>query len=51
MNFDFVVSEPPDGAYGTMQADGSWNGMVKELIEDVRDLHTLFVLAQIMLFC
>ena len=35
MGFDFELYEPPDGAYGTMQNDGSWNGMVNELIQDV----------------
>ena len=44
MNFNFVVFEPPDGMYGTMQVDGSWNGMVKELIEDVSILPTAGVL-------
>ena len=27
--------EPKDGVYGALQEDGSWNGMVKELIDDV----------------
>ena len=35
MGFDFELYEPPDGAYGTMQNDGSWDGMVNELIMDV----------------
>ena len=33
--FEFSLVEPPDKAYGTMQADGSWDGMVRELIDDV----------------
>ena len=35
MHFDYKIYEPEDGAYGTMQEDGSWNGMVNELIQDV----------------
>ena len=35
MNFEFELREPQDGAYGTMQIDGSWNGMIRELIDDV----------------
>ncbi len=33
--FDFVLVEPPDEKYGSMAEDGSWDGMIKELIEDV----------------
>ena len=35
MSFEFTLMEPVDGAYGTMQPDGSWNGMIRELIDDV----------------
>ena len=27
--------EPPDGSYGSMKDDGSWDGMIKMLIDDV----------------
>ena len=27
--------EPPDDAYGTMQSDGTWNGIVNEILQDV----------------
>ena len=35
MDFEFVLSEPLDGAYGIMKEDGSWNGLVYELMSDV----------------
>lgn len=35
MQFEFQLLEPPDGSYGTMQDNGSWNGMINELIQDV----------------
>ena len=39
MNFEFTLYEPDDLSYGTMQDDGSWNGIVKELLEEVRLNH------------
>ena len=44
MKFDFTLVEPPDGMYGAMQADGSWNGMVNELIQDVSDGKRIFTI-------
>ena len=38
LNFDFVLTEPPDGKYGSMQANGSWDGMINELYNDVTKL-------------
>ena len=35
MTFNFTLIEPPDYTYGTMKEDGSWDGMVKELMEEV----------------
>ena len=35
LNFEFTLKEPADGSYGTMQPDGSWNGIVKELMDEV----------------
>ena len=35
MNFDLTISESSDGAYGTMQDNGSWSGLVSDLMEDV----------------
>ena len=28
MNFTYTVIKPPDGQYGGIQPDGTWNGMV-----------------------
>jgi hypothetical protein len=28
MNFTYTVRKPPDGIYGTIKSDNSWNGMV-----------------------
>ena len=35
LQFDFTIVEPPDGSYGSMKDDGSWDGMIKMLIDDV----------------
>ena len=31
MNFTSEVRMSPDGQYGSIQSDGTWNGMVREL--------------------
>ena len=36
LQFDFTLYEPEDGSYGTMQEDGSWNGIVKDLMDEVK---------------
>ena len=28
MNFTYTVEPPPDNAWGSLQNDGTWNGMV-----------------------
>ena len=35
LNFDFVIHEVRDGKYGAYAENGSWNGMVGELIRKV----------------
>jgi len=37
-SFAFMIVEPPDGVYGSLQQDGSWTGMVNELLEDRADI-------------
>ena len=32
MNFTFEVRKPPDGNYGALKPDGTWTGMIGELI-------------------
>ena len=36
MQFEFTLLEPADNLYGTMQPNNSWNGMINELVLDVR---------------
>ena len=31
LNFTYILKEPKDGAFGTLQDDGTWNGMVRLL--------------------
>ena len=38
MNFTYTLRKPPDGQYGRKNPDGSWNGMVGELISDNADI-------------
>ena len=38
MNFTYTVIKPPDGRYGAIQPDGTWNGMVKLLADQDIDI-------------
>ena len=38
MNFTFVVSKPPDLTFGALKPDGSWTGMIGELINQNADM-------------
>ena len=40
MNFTYTVIEPPDGQYGALQPDGTWNGIVKLLANQDIDIGT-----------
>ena len=33
MNFTYAVNKPPDYSWGSLQSDGSWNGMIKMLLD------------------
>ena len=47
MNFTYTVIEPPDGQYGALQPDGTWNGMVKLLAnQDIDIATTTFAVTQ-----
>lgn len=35
LDFEYIIHEVSDKAYGVQQADGSWNGMLGELITKV----------------
>ena len=38
MNFSYTLTMPPDGAWGAIQPDGSWNGMVNLLAKQDVDM-------------
>ena len=38
MNFTYQVTKPPDNKWGTLTKDGSWNGLVNELINKRADI-------------
>ena len=38
LNFSFSIQKPPDLNWGTVQEDGSWNGMIKELLLEKADI-------------
>ena len=44
MNFQYEIYEAPDGKYGRMSPNKTWDGMINELYENVRNtvtyLHT-----------
>ena len=37
MNFQYEIYEAPDGQYGRMTPNKTWNGMINELYENVRN--------------
>ena len=38
LNFTYTLKLPPDGAYGSMSSNGSWNGMVHHLMKGDFDI-------------
>ncbi|XP_078660207.1 glutamate receptor ionotropic, delta-2-like isoform X2 [Branchiostoma floridae x Branchiostoma belcheri] len=38
LDFDYLVYEGPDGKYGSLQEDGTWDGLMKDVIADEADL-------------
>jgi hypothetical protein len=38
MNFTYTVRKPPDGMYGAIKSDNSWNGMVGLLAAQTADI-------------
>jgi hypothetical protein len=38
MNFTYTVRTPPDGNWGTIKSDNSWNGMVGLLAAQTADI-------------
>lgn len=48
VKFDYEISLSPDGNFGTMDENGNWNGIIKELMEKRADigLTSLSVMAE-----
>nr|AQN78505.1 ionotropic receptor 25a.1 [Meteorus pulchricornis] len=48
LNFEYEIHEAPDGQFGAMAPDGTWNGMIKELQSKRADigLGSLSVMAE-----
>ena len=38
MNFTYTLVRPPDGHYGSLQPDGSWSGMIRQLADVEADI-------------
>ena len=38
MNFTYTLVRPPDGHYGSLQPDGSWSGMIRQLADGEADI-------------
>ena len=43
MNFTYTVIKPPDGQFGGIQPDGTWNGLVGLLANQEIDISTFTV--------
>ena len=39
MNFQYEIYEAPDGQYGRMTPNKTWNGMINELYENVSNTY------------
>ena len=37
MNFNYTIGPPPDNKWGGQQADGSWNGMMDQVVKEEID--------------
>ena len=40
MNFTYTLIKPPDGQWGSIQPDGTWNGMINLLANQEIDIAT-----------
>ena len=38
LNFSYTVNHPPDGQWGSLQSNGTWNGMINELLQKRADI-------------
>ena len=37
MNFTYTTEPPPDNAWGGLQPDGTWNGMMRLVTDEIKD--------------
>ena len=44
MNFTYTIGPPPDNKWGGQQADGSWNGMMDQVVKEEIDFGKLFII-------
>ncbi len=38
LNFTYTVKQPPDKSWGSVNENGDWNGMVRQLIDGQSDI-------------
>ena len=43
MNFTYTVEPPPDNAWGGLQEDGAWNGMMKLIQNNLKDFGKSYI--------
>lgn len=44
MNFTYEIYEVEDNNFGSQQGDGTWNGIVGDIIEEVSGLMRIYIL-------
>ena len=44
MNFTYTIGPPPDMKWGGQQKDGSWNGMMDQVVKEEIDFGKLFII-------
>ena len=44
MNFTYTIGPPPDNKWGGQQPDGSWNGMMDQVVKEEIDFGKLFII-------
>ena len=42
MNFTYTIGPPPDNKWGGQQPDGSWNGMMNQVVQEKIDFGKSF---------
>ena len=44
MNFTYTIGPPPDNKWGGQQKDGSWNGMMDQVVKEEIDFGKLIII-------